>query len=76
VLHPNTSLNFQLNRWLAWMTPEALPDVAAAAATVRGYADFTAPFSISAIGSSPRADGWTRRSATGRRVLPQAERRA
>ena len=21
-LHPNTSLNFQLNRWLAWMTPE------------------------------------------------------
>jgi len=43
-LHPNTSLNFQLNRWLAWMTPEALPDVAAAAARVRGYADFTGAF--------------------------------
>jgi hypothetical protein len=33
-------LDFQLNRWLAWMTPQALPDVAAAAARVRGYADF------------------------------------
>ena len=43
-LHPNTSLNFQLNRWLAWMTPQALPDVAAAAASVRGYADFTSAF--------------------------------
>jgi hypothetical protein len=43
-LHPNTSLNFQLNRWLAWMTAEALPDLAAAAAGVRGYADFTSAF--------------------------------
>jgi hypothetical protein len=35
---------FQLNRWLAWMTPQALPDVAAAAARVRGYANFTGTF--------------------------------
>lgn len=43
-LHPDVSVNLELNRWLSWMTPQALPDVAAAAARVRGYADFTAAF--------------------------------
>jgi hypothetical protein len=43
-LHPDTSVNFQLNRWLAWMTPQALPDVAAAAAHRNGYADLTRAF--------------------------------
>jgi len=43
-LHPDVSMNFQLNRWLSWMTPQALPDVAETAAGVRGYADFTAAF--------------------------------
>lgn len=43
-LHPDVSLNFQLNRWLAWMTPQALPDVAETAAQVHGYAEFTAAF--------------------------------
>jgi hypothetical protein len=37
-------MNFQLNRWLGWMTPQALPDVAAAAARARGYADLTSAF--------------------------------
>jgi hypothetical protein len=34
-LHPDVSVNFQLNRWLGWMTPQALPEVAAAAARTR-----------------------------------------
>lgn len=43
-LHPDISLNFQLNRWLAWMTPQALPDVMQTASRVRGYADLTTAF--------------------------------
>jgi hypothetical protein len=41
-LHPDVSLSFQLNHWLAGTTSRALPDVAATASRVRGYADFTA----------------------------------
>jgi alpha-beta hydrolase superfamily lysophospholipase len=40
-LYPDVSVNFQLNRWLSWMTPQALPDVAAAAAHARGYPELT-----------------------------------
>jgi hypothetical protein len=43
-LYPDVSVNFQLNRWLGWMTPQALPDMAAAAARVRGYTDLTSAF--------------------------------
>jgi hypothetical protein len=43
-LHPDVSVNFQLNRWLGWMTPQAVPDVAAAAAHARDYADLTSAF--------------------------------
>jgi hypothetical protein len=43
-LHPDISLNFQLNRWMAWMTPQALPDVTQTASRVRGYTDFTTAF--------------------------------
>jgi hypothetical protein len=43
-LHPNVSVNFQLNRWLGWMTPPALPEVAAAAAGARGYPELTSAF--------------------------------
>lgn len=43
-LYPDVSVNFQLNRWLAWMTPEALPDVAKVAAEARGYANLTTSF--------------------------------
>ncbi len=43
-LHPDVSVNFQLNRWLSWMTPQALQDVAAIALHIHGYADFTSAF--------------------------------
>ena len=43
-LHPDVSLNFQLNRWLAWMTPQALSDVTTTAAQVHGYAQFSTAF--------------------------------
>jgi pimeloyl-ACP methyl ester carboxylesterase len=43
-LHPNVSVNFQLNRWLGWMTPQALPDVAQVARDNRGYAELTSAF--------------------------------
>lgn len=43
-LHPDISLNFQVNRWLAWMTPAALPDVTEIASRVHAYADFTRDF--------------------------------
>jgi len=43
-LHPDVSLNFQLNRWLAWMTPQALPDVEEVAAAARGYPEWTSGF--------------------------------
>jgi pimeloyl-ACP methyl ester carboxylesterase len=43
-LHPNVSVNFQLNRWLGWMTPQALPEVAAAAAGAGGYPELTSAF--------------------------------
>jgi len=36
-LHPNVSVNFQLNRWLNWMTPCAVQDVAAVAAHANDY---------------------------------------
>ncbi len=54
-LHPDVSLNFQLNRWLAWMTAQALPDVTRIAARVRGYADVTTAFL--ALGDRLLADG-------------------
>ncbi len=43
-LHPDVSLSFQLDHWPAWTTSQALPDVAATASRVGGYADFTAAF--------------------------------
>jgi pimeloyl-ACP methyl ester carboxylesterase len=43
-LHPNVSVNFQLNRWLAWMTPRAEQDVAEAARGVRDYPGLTTAF--------------------------------
>ncbi len=43
-LHPNLSINFQLNRWLGWMTADAHDDVAAAAARAGGYEEFTGEF--------------------------------
>jgi pimeloyl-ACP methyl ester carboxylesterase len=43
-LHPDVSVNFQLNRWLGWMTPQALPDVAEVARGIRGYAELTTAF--------------------------------
>lgn len=54
-LHTDVSLNFQLNRWLAWMTPDAVSDVAGVATRVRGYADFTKEFL--ALGDRLLADG-------------------
>jgi hypothetical protein len=38
------SVNVQLNRWLSWMTPQAVTDVAAIAPRIHGYADFTSAF--------------------------------
>jgi pimeloyl-ACP methyl ester carboxylesterase len=43
-LHDDVSVNFQLNRWLSWMTPQAVTDVAAIAPRIHGYADFTSAF--------------------------------
>jgi hypothetical protein len=43
-LQPDVSVNFQLNRWLSWMTPQALSDVAAAAARARDYPELTSAF--------------------------------
>jgi len=37
-------VNFQLNRWLGWMTPQALPDVAQVARDNRGYPELTSAF--------------------------------
>jgi len=42
--HDDVSINFQLNRWLGWMTPQALPEVASIASHIYGYADFTSAF--------------------------------
>src|SRR5262245_18358774 len=36
-LHPNVSINFQLNRWLSAMTPRAFGDVAEVAASAPSY---------------------------------------
>ena len=43
-LHPDVSINVQLNRWLGWMTGGARGDVAAAAARADGYAELTGEF--------------------------------
>jgi len=43
-LHPDVGLNFQLNRWLAWMTPQSADDVAELAAQVETYDDWTRLF--------------------------------
>ena len=43
-LYPEVSVNFQMNRWLGWMTPEALPDVTKVAAGARGYENLTSSF--------------------------------
>ncbi len=38
--HPDTSLNFQCNRWVQWIGPEAIPGVAALAARADGYPEW------------------------------------
>ncbi len=40
-LHSDASVNYQLNRWLAQMTPQALPEVVEIARRVNNYDAFT-----------------------------------
>ena len=56
-LHPDAGLNFQLNRWLAWMTPDALGAVTDLATRIADYDDWTSEFL--ALGQRLRADGRT-----------------
>jgi pimeloyl-ACP methyl ester carboxylesterase len=77
-LHPDGSVNLELNRWLSWMTPQALPDVAEAAAGVRGYADFTAAFLELAerlLAEGRELDAALSYRAAGFYLLPGDERR-
>ena len=43
-LHPDVSVNFQLNRWLSAMTPRALADVAEVAARAPSYRELIPQF--------------------------------
>src|SRR5713226_10537638 len=44
-LHPDTSLNFQMNRWYNWVGDEGmLSEMRAAAPSIRSYPDFTRKF--------------------------------
>src|SRR5207249_3843872 len=60
-LHPDTSLNYQLNRWLDGMTPEALTDVSAVAERAHDYPEWTRDFL--ALGDRLLAEGRTRDAA-------------
>jgi hypothetical protein len=78
-LYPDVSVNFQLNRWLGWMTPQALPDMAAAAARVRGYTDLTSAFLDLAdrlLGEQRRLDAAFCYRAAEFYLLPGDQRRA
>ncbi|HTQ22309.1 alpha/beta fold hydrolase [Mycobacterium sp.] len=43
-LHPDGSINYQLNRWLSAMTPQALTDVAEVAVGISNYDQFIGEF--------------------------------
>ncbi len=60
-LHPDVSINYQLNRWLSAMTPQALSDVAEVAARVSTYEEFTGEFL--ALGDKLLAQGRQRDGA-------------
>jgi pimeloyl-ACP methyl ester carboxylesterase len=53
--HPDRSLNFQCNRWLEWIGPEARHEIAEAVRDVRSYDDWIAAFL--ALASRGRAEG-------------------
>jgi hypothetical protein len=55
-LHPDISINFQLNRFYGWVGDESmLTEMREAAASVREYPTFTRTFSISPTRRSPVA---------------------
>jgi pimeloyl-ACP methyl ester carboxylesterase len=42
--HPDESLNFQCNRWLQWIGPEAFDEIAATAIRIKNYDDWIDAF--------------------------------
>ncbi|WP_375481862.1 alpha/beta fold hydrolase [uncultured Mycobacterium sp.] len=53
--HPDRSLNFQCNRWLEWIGPEAHDEIAEAVRVVRDYQDWIEAFL--ALANQVRAEG-------------------
>ena len=43
-LHPDLSLNFQLNRWITYLGPDVVPELASLACRVDGYDDWIRDF--------------------------------
>lgn len=60
-LHPDSSINFQLNRWIAWTGGDALADIRRIAPQLTGYATNREMFLQ--LADSALADGDLRRAA-------------
>ncbi len=61
-LHPDVSLNFQMNRWFSWVAePEMLDDLRDAGRRIQGYADWKREFL--ALAKAAEANGHRLRAA-------------